>query len=107
MKISIFIALALAISFVSCKRTPGDLEKLEIARKYYQALDNSDGTMISVLLADSIATVESDYDYRQTFSRNQYVHNWLRWDSVFRPSYTVLEMRALTSSFSCLISKTV
>ena len=105
MKISIFISLALAISFVNCKRTPGDLEKLEIARKYYQALDNSDGALMSVLLADSIATLESDYDYKQTFTRNQYVQNWLRWDSVFRPSYTVLEIRQENELVKARISK--
>ena len=105
MKKTLYIFLALAISFANCKRVPSENENLEIARKYYQALDHSDGKEMNFLLADSIATVETEYNYRQTFSRNQYVQDWLRWDSVFRPAYTVLEISQEKELVRARISK--
>ena len=105
MKRTLYILLALAIGFTSCKRVPDENENLEIARSYYQALDHSDGTKMDLLLADSIATVETEYDYKQTFSRHQYVQDWLRWDSIFRPSYTVLEISQEKDLVRARISK--
>ncbi|WP_088341939.1 nuclear transport factor 2-like protein [Robiginitalea sediminis] len=92
MKRPYFIALLIAFSFASCAKKNEKHGNLEIARKYYEALQCFDGAQMKTLLGDSLATIETDYNYRQTFSKNEYVQDWLRWDSLFNPSYTVLEI---------------
>jgi len=85
MKKIIALVLLLIIGFVSCKTSEKEknkeMSKLEIAKQYYNAL---------TLLTDSIVAKETDYDYEQTFSRSEYLEEWLKWDSVFDPQYKTL-----------------
>jgi len=101
----IVLSLLLAIGFVSCKTTDKKIDKLEIAKKFYKALDNSDGTIIKKILTDSLLTKETDYDYKQTFSKKEYIENWLKWDSVFRPKYKILEIEQENEIVKAKISK--
>jgi len=45
---------------------------------------------MKTLLTDSIVAKETDYDYEQTFSRSEYLEEWLKWDSIFDPQYKTL-----------------
>ncbi|MBC8769317.1 hypothetical protein H4O18_15070 [Arenibacter sp. BSSL-BM3] len=82
----VILTLLLIIGFICCKNSGKDIDKLEIAKKYYRALDNSDNTEIALLLTDSLVTKETQYNYEQTFSLEEYME-WLKWDSVFDPTY--------------------
>ena len=98
------ILLCLAI-VAGCQNPKKKVDKLEIAKQYYEALDNSDGLIMKELLADTLFTVETDYDYEQYFTREGYVESWLRWDSVFAPTYKVLDIEQDQELVKATISK--
>ncbi len=107
MKKIIVLVLFLAIGFVSCKTSEKEKEvdKLEIAKQYYKALNDSDSAAMRLLLTDSLLTKETDYDYEQTFSKKEYIDDWLQWDSVFEPTYKVLEIEQDNEIVRAKISK--
>ena len=78
---------------------------MDIANKYYQALDNSNREVMSGLLEDTLYTVETDYNYNQAFTKEEFVNNWMVWDSLFNPTYTVLEIDTLNDHIKATISK--
>lgn len=94
-----------SIEFTSYKNSKKTVDKLEIAKQYYKALDNSDGFVMRVLLGDSLLTKETKYDYEQTFSQKEYVEEWLKWDSVFNPTYKILEIEQENGIVKAKISK--
>ncbi|MCF8714293.1 hypothetical protein JM658_05570 [Joostella atrarenae] len=57
------------------------------------------------LLSDSITTAIPKYEYEIKYSKNDYVNNWLKWDSVFEPSYEVLEMNLENGNVKARVSK--
>ena len=89
---------------ISCKDSEKELDKLEIAKMYYEVLDKSNVSGIRTLLTDSLLTKEAEYDYEQTFSKKEYVE-WLKWDSVFEPTYKILEIRQENGAVKAKISK--
>ena len=89
---------------VSCKSPEQKTDKLKMATAYYQGLDNSDHVMVAALIADSLLTRESQYDYEQTFSKSEYVE-WIKWDSVFDPTYKILEIQLQGEVVKARISK--
>ncbi len=103
-KKSIALSFFLIIGFTSCKTSEKKIDKLEIAKQYYKALDNSDGATMKILLADSLHTKETDYDYEQTLSHKEYIE-WLKWDSIFDPEYKILEIEQENEIVNAKISK--
>ncbi|TNJ43595.1 hypothetical protein KFZ70_00445 [Tamlana fucoidanivorans] len=99
------LLLLITIGIISCKNSEKEIDKLEIAKKYYKILDKSDVTGIETLLTDSLLTKETEYDYEQTFSKKEYVE-WLKWDSVFEPTYKILEIGQENGTVKAKISKT-
>ncbi|MEP2935759.1 MAG: hypothetical protein ABJM06_14900 [Gilvibacter sp.] len=97
--------LFLTIGIISCKNSEKEYDKLEIAKKYYEVLDKSNTSGIEAFLTDSLLTKETEYDYEQTFSKNEYVE-WLKWDSVFEPTYKILEIEEKNETVKAKISKT-
>ena len=95
----------LIIGIISCKNSESEFDKLEIAKKYYEVLDKSNASGIAALLTDSLLTRETEYDYEQTFSQKEYIE-WLKWDSVFEPTYKILEIRQENSVVKTKVSKT-
>ena len=81
-----------------------EIDKLEIAKTYYEVLDKSNVSGIETLLTDSLLTKETEYNYKQTFSRKEYVE-WLKWDSVFEPTYKILEIEEKNGTVKAKISK--
>ena len=98
----IVLSLLLTIGFISCKNSEKEIDKLEIAKQYYKVLDNSDDSGIAILLTDSILTKESDYE--QIFSMAEYIE-WLKWDSVFDPTYETLQIEQENGIVKAKISK--
>ena len=83
--------LLITLAIISCKNFEKGFDKLEIAKKYYEVLDKSNISEIETLLTDSLSTKETEYDYEQTFSKKEYAE-LLKWDSVFEPTYKILEI---------------
>jgi len=100
----IALSLILAIGLISCKKSDKGIDKLEIAKKYYKSLDNSDDFGMVTILGDSIIIRESEDDYEEYFSRKGYVE-WLKWDAVFDPTYKILEIEQENETIKTKISK--
>lgn len=100
----IIILSLIIIGFNSCKFYEKEIDKVEIAKKYYRALDHSDKTEIRLLLTDSLVTKETEYDYEQIFSLQEYME-WLKWDSVFDPTYDILQIEQEGEIVKAKISK--
>ena len=100
----VILLVFFAIGFMSCKDSEKEIDKLEIAKRYYKILDNSDISAINTLLTDSLLTRETEYDYEQTFSLKEYTE-WLKWDSVFEPSYEVLQIEQENEIVKAKVSK--
>ena len=104
MKMNKIIAflLLLTTGYICCDNT--ERNKLGMARKYYAALDSSNVSGIASLLTDSLLTREIGYDYEQVFSLEEYIE-WVKWDSVFEPTYEILEMALEEGNVRATISK--
>ncbi|UJH67934.1 hypothetical protein [Allomuricauda sp. SCSIO 65647] len=94
----------LTIGFISCKKSEKQIDKLEIAKNYYEVLDQSNVSEMATLLADSLLTKETEYDYEQIFSLKEYIE-WLKWDAVFEPTYEILEIEQEDGMVKARISK--
>jgi len=90
---------------MSCKTSEKEIDKLEIAKNYYRYLDNSDDAGMITLLGDGIVIRESEDDYEERFSQKRYIE-WLKWDSVFDPTYKILEIEQENEIVKAKISKT-
>jgi len=100
-----FLLLFVTIVITGCYNTKNNIDKLKIAETYYDALDKSNISEIRSLLTDSVLTEETEYNYKQVFSKEAYVE-WLRWDSVFQPTYKVLKIEQEDGTVKAKISKT-
>ncbi len=98
------LALLWIIAFSSCKNSKKEIDQLEIAKQYYQVLDNSDHAGMATLIKDSILTIETEADYEQKFSQKEYI-DWLKWDSVFEPTYKILDIEQENGAVKATISK--
>ena len=100
----IIILLSLTLGFISCKNSDTKIDQLAIAKQYYQVLDHSDDVGVASLLSDSIVIRESEYDYQETFTPEEYVE-WMKWDAVFDPTYEILEIELEHEVVRAKISK--
>jgi len=100
------LLLLLTIGLISCKNSEKEFDKLEIAEKYFVALDESNSSKMKGLLTDSLITTIPKYEYEVRYSKKDYLGNWLKWDSVFKPTYEVLEMNLENGTVKAKVSKT-
>ena len=91
--------------FFSCNNSNKEIHNIDIAKSYYQVLNESNISEISHLISDSLGTKELGYDYTQVFSKARYI-DWLKWDAVFKPSYKILEINDNKQTIKAKISKT-
>ena len=87
---------------VSCKQASSEIQPIEIAKSYYEALDKSDVKTLHMLLADTIISKEMEYE--AVFDRDGY-KELQRWDSVFQPTYKILEIQEVDGEVKTKISK--
>lgn len=104
MKFKVFYILVLLV-VISCKDSKEETELVEITKKYYKVLDESDTFGIEPLIRDTIITRENEYNYEQKFSTKEYVE-WLKWDSVFHPTYKINRIEQENNIVKVQISKT-
>ena len=101
----LIISLVLLIGLISCQSSEKTNDKIEIAKKYFAALDKSNSSEMKELLTDSLVTAIPKYEYEVKFSKNDYVEKWLKWDSIFEPTYKVLEMEVENGMVKAKVSK--
>lgn len=77
-------------------------DKKQLARDYYQALDESNFERIAQLQFDSIRVSEGPFT--TTYSVEDYV-TWLQWDSVFQPTYEILDAKLVNETVELTVSK--
>ncbi|MCB0372268.1 MAG: hypothetical protein KDD31_04565 [Muricauda sp.] len=88
---------------VSCIHRSEKIDKTKIAEDYISALDNSDYNKVADMFLDSIRF--NEMEYIRTFTREGY-RDLIQWDSVFQPSYKVLEMKEAGEELHLKVSKT-
>lgn len=96
------------MGFISCKTSENEkfkeTSKLDIAKRYYKALDDSHSADMLTCVGDSILIRENPDDYEEHFSRKEYTQ-WLEWEAVFQPSYKILEIEEENDFVKAKISK--
>ena len=98
----LILSLLVTIGFTSCKNSKKQVDKIEIAKSYYDALNNSDYSGAANLFSDSLTTKEGEYIVN--YSKSEYVEI-LKWDFVFTPSYEILEIEQQDEIVKAKISK--
>ncbi|WP_298550507.1 hypothetical protein [uncultured Algibacter sp.] len=86
MQKSIILLLFISIVIFSCKEKKS---KIELVKKYFETLNNSEFSNVSSLLSDSILSKE--VDYKMMFYKEDYLE-LLKWDSTFKPEYKVINI---------------
>ena len=99
MRIPIFLLVFLLLS---CQFSKKNSNELNIAKAYYNVLNNSDFSIISNWFGDSLTTIEGKYT--NTYSQEDYIE-FLKWDAVFDPSYSILSMEEQDGLVTAKISK--
>jgi len=100
-KLKVFLLL-ITIGITSCKNSEKELDKLEIAKKYYVSINNSNPSETTELITESFTTIDDGFE--QKYSGNEYAE-WVKWDSVFQPTYEILEIGQENGTVKAKISK--
>ncbi|MCR9226494.1 MAG: hypothetical protein NXH90_03605 [Flavobacteriaceae bacterium] len=85
-----------------CGPAPKKEDKKALVREYYQAMSDSDYAKVVGFFQDSIRFNEMDYN--RTFSKSAY-RDLFEWDSVFHPTYRVLEIEEKGDELHVSVSK--
>ena len=81
------------------------MDRLKITETYFAALNESNSSIMKGLLGDSLTTSIPKYEYEVRYSKNDYLENWLKWDSIFEPTYKILEMQMENGVVTAKVSK--
>ena len=98
----IAICISLIIIAISCRSKNEQIDRIKIAEKYIHALNASDYHQLAGLFKDSIRF--NEMDYIRTFAKEDY-HTLFQWDSIFNPTYKILEVREEGDALHLKISK--
>jgi hypothetical protein len=99
---SIILLLLLTIWIFSCKNSEKGFDKLDIAKKFYIAIDNSNPSKTKELITENFTT--KDDGFEQKYSGNEYAE-WIKWDSIFQPTYEIIKIEQKNGTVSAKISK--
>ena len=99
-KITVLIfCIAMAIS---CGQKSKEIDKVQIAEDYIDALNASDYNQVVGLFLDSIRF--NEMDHVRTFTKEDY-HSLFQWDSVFGPKYKILDLSEDGDNLHLKVSK--
>lgn len=93
------ILLSLLCCLLACSQQK--LSHIETVIQYYNAFDASDYEKIKTLVADSITYTEGDYI--MPYSKES-LNEKFRWDSVFQPTYKIVELEELDSQVMATVA---
>jgi len=100
-KTRVFLLL-LIIGIISCKNPEKESDKLEIAKEFYIAIDNSNPLKTTELISERFTTIDDGFE--QKYSRNEFAE-WVKWDSLFQPTYEILKIENENGIVKAKISK--
>ncbi|MFL1897219.1 hypothetical protein ACJRPK_16065 [Aquimarina sp. 2-A2] len=98
----IIIIVLLAVELLSCKNTEKEIDRVAIAKQYFEVLDKSDYSKMSNWFGDSLQTIEGGHS--TTYAIEDYLE-LLKWDAVFDPTYEILEIEQKGDVVIAKISK--
>jgi len=96
---NIFLILIIFCSLVGCKNQEPNQGK--IVTDYYKAFDSGDYKKIKSLIDDSVTIVAGDFV--TPFDKESYYEQF-RWDSIFQPSYEIVEINKLDDQIIATVS---
>lgn len=99
---NIIITLLFFGIFWGCGPSSKNEDKKALVREYYQAMNDSDYAKVIGFFQDSIRF--NEMSYKRTFSKSEY-HQLFAWDSVFHPTYKILELEERGDELHLLVSK--
>ncbi|MEW2921127.1 MULTISPECIES: hypothetical protein [unclassified Allomuricauda] len=102
MKKIIVLLLLSTITYISCEKAEKETDKIEIAKKFYVAIDNSNHSKVTGLITEEFTTIDDGYE--QKYVQNKYAE-WVKWDSVFQPTYEILKIEKDDDIVKAKISK--
>ena len=97
------LLLLLTIGIISCKSSKKEFDKLEIAKEFYIAIDNSNPLKTTERITERFTTIDDGFE--QIYNRNEFAE-WVKWDSVFQPTYEILKIEQENGIVKAKISKT-
>ncbi|MEX0314662.1 MAG: hypothetical protein AB3N18_10825 [Allomuricauda sp.] len=98
----IYILLILPFVFGSCKQAKNEIDRLEWSKKYIEALNKSNYHQAASFFSDSVRL--NELVYKSAFSKKDY-RELFQWDSVFRPTYKILDIQLKEDFVEMKISK--
>ncbi|WP_435624609.1 hypothetical protein [Flagellimonas sp.] len=98
----IYLLWALLFAFLSCKQTDSTINKLEWSQNYIEALNSADYKKAASFFSDSVRL--NELVYKSSFSKDQY-HSLFQWDSVFKPTYKILDIQLKEEYVEMRVSK--
>ena len=96
----LFVCVSLLLMSCSTKNTP--IDKIEIVKSYYQALNNKNLKNIPNLIADSILLKESDY--KMPYDKASFIE-LSKWDIAFDPTYKIISIEEADNGVKAKVSK--
>ncbi|MDO6470786.1 hypothetical protein [Maribacter sp. 1_MG-2023] len=97
---NIFLILFLAVILTSCGNKK--LSHKETVTIYYQAFDSGNFDKIKGVIHDSITMINGDFV--TPFDKSNF-YEFYKWDSVFKPSYEILELAEENEDLIATISQ--
>jgi len=101
----IIFLLGLGLLLNACKTNTLEANKLQTAEQFFKALDTSNGKKINALIGDTLVNFIPEYNYKQVYSNNEYVNDWLKWDAVFNPTYKIIDIELQNNTVTATVSK--
>jgi len=99
---TISLIIIFLIGLTACKNKEQEIDKVAMAKEYYEVLNTSDYSKIPTLMLDSITIKELDYS--MSYSQTAFIE-FLKWDAVFEPEYKILNMEEENGNVKATISK--
>lgn len=87
---------------ISCGQKRKEIDRVQIAEDYIDALNALDYNQVVELFLDSIRF--NEMDHIRTFTKEDY-HSLFQWDSVFGPNYKILDLREDGDDLHLKVSK--
>lgn len=83
----IFILLVTIVLLTNCDNL--QLNHKETVKQYYNAFDSGNFNALNAIINDSITIVSGDF---ATHYNHDSFHVFFKWDSIFKPSYQILDL---------------
>jgi len=98
----LLLITGISFLFMSCQTGEETGNRSKIMNDYFIQLNNSNLNKASTHIHDSI--IVSEFEFTQARTKNEWFTQF-KWDSVFNPSYKILEMNEVDGKVEMIVSK--